>query len=77
MTSRRSLLLTIHVLLRRMESIETDANAELDRLRLAQVEHDARIVAHWERQVQILIDANEDLRRQLGKKKLKRWSVQE
>lgn len=77
MISRRSLLLTIHVLLRRMESIETDANAELDRLRLAQVEHDARIVAHWERQVQILIDECEELRRQLGKKKPKRWNVQE
>lgn len=74
MISRRSLLLTIHVLLRRMESIEADANAELDRLRLAQVEHDARIVAHWEAQVQILIDECEELRR---KKKPKKWRVQE
>lgn len=48
-------------------AIESCANAELERLRLEQVEHDKQIIAHWETQVRILNEelevANKELRR--------------
>jgi predicted RNase H-like nuclease (RuvC/YqgF family) len=39
---------------RYIADIEVRANAEIDRLRLAQVAHDQRVLEHWEAQVEIL-----------------------
>lgn len=49
--------------------VESRANAELDRLRLEQVEHDKRIIAHWEEQVRILVEELEGKERELIKLK--------
>lgn len=49
--------------------IESRANAELERLRLEQVEHDKRIIAHWEAQVRILVEEIEGKERELIKLK--------
>ena len=49
--------------------IEARANLELERLRLEQVEHDARIIAHWEQQVSILVSELEAKEKELVKLK--------
>lgn len=75
----------ILTLLARMDTIEAEANAELDRLRQAQVEHDCRIMEEqgrvWQENTQILWEEKEELQEKLAKAKAKRkesreWSKQ-